>query len=349
MIHQNDRILMIRLSAIGDVIQTLPSLYALKSAFPESTISWVVEEAAYHFLKGHPLIDNLILFPKKEITQTLKKQGLFKAIQLIRQFSKKLKELEFDLAIDFQNLFKSGMIAFLSGAGKRVGFSKGREGNFLFINKKYPAPKEQLHFVDWELTLVKNLGASVKEIKFILPDFSSEEMIVKDFLEANKIANFFCIAAGTSWPNKCWTPEGMARLADELSHYGKIIFIGTELDRKITEDTMRLMSTHAHNAINQFNLRELAVLIKKARLFFGGDTGPMHLAVAVNTPAFVWMGPTPSWRTGPYPGYGLAVSLSLTCQPCYKRQCDNNLCLNTLPFEKVWKQTMEYLEKTELI
>lgn len=346
MIHSKDRILLIRLSAIGDVIQTLPSLSAIKESFPEAYIAWIVEEAAFHFLEGHPLIDNLILFPKKELKKTLKEEGILAALRLIHHFSQKLKEIHFDIAIDFQNLFKSGLIAFLSGAKKRVGFNHGREGNFLFLTKRYSSPKKQLHFIDWELELTKKLGATVHKTKFVLPDYSSEEKIIEKFLFEKKISEpFFCIAAGTSWPNKCWTPHGMAKLADELSKYGSVIFIGTELDRNITDETMKLMSSTAINAINQFNLRELAVLLRKAKLFFGGDTGPMHLAVAVDTPAIVWMGPTHPWRTGPYPGRGIAVSLKLPCQPCHKRQCKHNKCLRDLQYETVWEYTKEFLTK----
>ena len=337
MIKPDSRILIIRMSAIGDVIQTLPAIHSLRKSFPNAYLAWVVEPLSYNLLKGHPEIDELILFPKQQLKITLKEAGLIAASKILKSFAKNLQLKRFDVAIDFQNLFKSGLIAKLSKAKQRVGFGPGRELNRLFLNRILPPPVGDLHFIDWELELVSRLGADIAEVNFNFPDYHEEELVIKDFLESNSIQKpYFCIAPGTSWPNKCWTSDAMAQLADRLSAYGQVILIGTDLERSITIETINKMSSIPINALEKFNLRELAVLIKGAKIFFGGDTGPMHLAVALGTKAIAWMGPTKPSRTGPYPGRGTALALNLDCQPCHKRNCHNNLCLKNLPLETVW-------------
>jgi ADP-heptose:LPS heptosyltransferase len=344
MISDNARILVIRLSAIGDVIQTLPSIHALRKSFPQSYIAWVLEEPSFSLLQGHPEVDEVIQFPKKELRKILKEKGILDALQYVKEFGDQLKSRRFDLAIDFQNLLKSGVIAYLSGAKKRVGFGGGREGNRLFLTKVFSPPKTIAHYIDKELELVRLLGGDTKEVSFVFPDFSKEEKIIDDFLAEHAMTQpYFCLATGTTWPSKCWTPVGMARLADQLQDYGKVILIGSKDDRLIAEQTMSKMVTTPINAIDRFNLRELTVLLRRAKVFFGPDTGPMHLAVAAGTKTVVWMGPTDPKLKGPYPGRGVVVSLYLKCYPCRNKECQPNRCLVDLPFEMVWEAAKKCL------
>jgi ADP-heptose:LPS heptosyltransferase len=135
----------------------------------------------------------------------------------------------------------------------------------------------------------------------------------------------------------------MAQLADGLSEYGRVIIVGSESDQQISSAVMSLMQKSFDNAVGWFNLRELAVLLKKATLFFSGDTGPMHLAVAMGTPVITWLGPTSRELTGPYQKEALTISAGLPCQPCYKRRCKHNRCMKGLTFETVWTKVEPYL------
>jgi 3-deoxy-D-manno-octulosonic-acid transferase len=348
MIKPNSKILIIHLSAIGDVILTLPAAHALRASFPQAYIAWVVEDAGYHLLQGHPELDEVILFPKKELQETLKENGFLAAMKLILEFRRKLRSYHFDLVIDFHGMLKSGIIALFTGAKIRAGFGPGREGNRFFLTKVFDPPTTSLHFADWELELSHRLGADTDDVQFVFPDYQKEEKVIENFLVANLIKSpFFCIAPGTSWLTKCWTSEGMAKLMDRLSAYGSVLIIGSELDRDIIEATKKLLITKPIDATGMFNLRELAVLLGRAALFFGGDTGPMHLAVARGTKTIAWMGPTKSSRTGPYPGKGITVSLGLPCQFCHKKKCPENHhnCLKNLPFEMVWAAAEPYVKQ----
>jgi len=128
----------------------------------------------------------------------------------------------------------------------------------------------------------------------------------------------------------------MADLADRLSDYGKVLVIGSELDRKIAKQVLQLAKTNPIDTIARFNLRELAVLLRKARLYIGGDTGPMHLAVAVGTQVVAWFGPTNPLVHGPYQKEAVILKSDLSCQPCNKRKCETIGCLRDLGLETVW-------------
>ncbi|MGE5606050.1 MAG: glycosyltransferase family 9 protein [Bacteroidota bacterium] len=352
MIKPGSRILIIHLSAIGDVIHTLPAAHALRASFPNSFLAWVVEDAGYHLIQGHPELNAVILFPKKELEKTYREKGLLAALRLVLDFRRKIRSYHFDVVIDFHNMLKSGLIALFTGAKTRVGFGPGREGNRLFLTHVLEPPTNPLHFADIELELTSRLGANIDDVRFVFPDYQKEAKAVDEFLTANSITSpFFCVAPSTSpsWSNKLWTFEGMARLIDRLSEYGQVLIVGSEIDREIINETKKLLSSKPIDTTGKFNLRELAVLLSRASLFFGGDTGPMHLAAAVGTPTIAWMGPTKPVRNGPYPGRGVSVSLDLSCQYCHKRTCPNgnNLCLQNLPFESVWAATEPYLQKLE--
>mgnify|MGYP001268704599 CR=1 FL=1 len=343
-LDQFNRILIIRLSAIGDVIETLPAVHVLRKRRPDAYIGWILEEAPYSLLQGHPDIDRFFLFPKKKLKSAVKQRDFKKVKSLLDRVGEELKADQFDLAIDMHNLFKSGVVTLLSGAKERIGYGRYREGSKFFLTKTLSTPKEPMHFVDWQMNLVKRLGVGHSEIEFVLPDFSKEEEAIREFFADNKIKErFFCLAPGTSWPNKCWTAQGMAEVADRLSAYGKVVLIGSTQDKALAEEVGSLMKTVPIDAVEKLNLRELAVLLRQAELYLGGDTGPMHLAVAVGTQVVAWFGPTSPAKTGPYQENAVVIQAEYPCQPCFKRKCKPVVCLRDLSVVTVWEKIQPLL------
>ncbi len=342
------RILIVRLSAIGDVIRTLPAVHLIREELPEAYLGWVVESAPHSLIKGHPEIDKFFVFPKKQIQQAIKKADFKEARRLLKEFGAELKAERFEIAIDLQNLFKSGIVAMLSGAKTRIGYGLGREGSKFFLTDHVTPPyksHQMTQFVQWQMELVRRLGID-GDVRFVLPDYSPEEATINQFLHKHGITgNYFCLAPGTSWPNKSWTPAGMAGLADRLSTYGRVLIIGSELDRKIADQVLELTKTEPLDTIGAFNLRELAVLLRKAMFYIGGDTGPMHLAVAVGTKVFAWFGPTSPSVHGPYQEGAVTFNLNLPCQPCNKRKCDSKRCLQELKLDTVWEAVKTFLDQ----
>ena len=340
------RILIIRLSAIGDVIETLPAVHALRRGRPDAYIGWILEEAPYSMLQGHPDIDRFFLFPKKELKNAIKQRDFRKVKNLLDRVGEELKADHFDVAIDMHNLFKSGVVALLSGAEERIGYGRYKEGSRFFLTRRIPPPKRQMHFVDWQMNLVQRLGVKHSDIEFVLPDFSKEEQTIREFLADNKITErYFCLAPGTSWPNKCWTTQGMAEVADRLNAYGKVVLIGSTQDKALAEEVSSLMKTRPIDAVEKLNLREVAVLLRQAQSYLGGDTGPMHLAVAVGTQVVAWFGPTSPAKTGPYQENAAVIQAGYPCQPCFKRKCRSVACLRGLSVETVWEKIQPLVER----
>lgn len=347
-IPPKSRILIVRLSAIGDVIRTIPAVHLIRQELPQAYLGWAVESAPHNLIKGHPEIDRFFLFPKKGIQQAIKKGDFKEAKHLLDEFSAELKADRFEIAIDMQNLFKSGVVTLLSEAKIRAGYGLSREGSKFFLTHRITPPyksHQMMQFVDWQLELVKRLGVEGGPVQFVLPDYTPEEETVNLFLNEHGIrGDYFCLAPGTSWPNKSWTPTGMAGLADRLNQYGKVLLIGSNLDRKIADQVLELAQTNPVDTIGRFNLRELAVLLSKARFYAGGDTGPMHLAVAVGTQVFAWFGPTSPKVHGPYREGAVVFNRNLACQPCNKRKCDSKECLQDLDLETVWRKVEHFLK-----
>ncbi len=184
------RILIIRLSAIGDVLRVLPALEVLKKNYPGSYIGWVVEEKAKDILEVHPDIDEIFVFPKKSIVKKLKSiKHVAGAVKEFSAFMKTIRQKNFDMAVDFHGLFKSGIISFLSGASERVGFTGKftKELNFLFNNRRFPLSSSRMNRIDRNLMLLKSMGLSIKHKTPLvyIPDNLQEE--TDHFFRQNRI------------------------------------------------------------------------------------------------------------------------------------------------------------------
>lgn len=287
------RILIVRLSAIGDCLHALPVLCALRERIPGAFITWVVEGRSGDLLREHPALDELVIVPR----------GWLKSPRLVWQLRQKLRQLKFDVAIDVQGLTKSSIAAWLSGAPTRIGMKgvDGREFSPLFNNVLIePASK---HVVDRNLELLRPLGINRPAVKFNMPrsalDDSRADQIIRT---AELTSGFVVINPGAGWPSKLWPTERFAAVARYLGHdqgLPSLVVWGGAKERAMAESIAAASEGHALTA-PPTTLNELASLIRKARLFVSSDTGPLHLAAAVGTPCVGLFGPMPAERNGPY-------------------------------------------------
>ncbi|MCK4649157.1 glycosyltransferase family 9 protein, partial [bacterium] len=197
------RILIVKLSSIGDVVHALPALSALRKKFPESYIAWVVKKQIADLITNHPYLDEVIIY-----------EGL-------RKTAKKLRSLKFDLAIDLQGLFRSGFLTFSSGAKVRLGFSRAnsRELSYLFLNQRVTPGEEDRHVIDKNLGLLRPLGIAAGQKEFIIPIFRENREYIISFLKERKITSgdvLIALHPGASWPSKLWPEERWAELVDRL-------------------------------------------------------------------------------------------------------------------------------------
>jgi len=165
------KILILRLSAVGDVIRTLPSVKALKEHYPSSFIAWIVEEPSQGLLESQPEVDEVILFPRRRWTRGMKSlTKMWRTIGEMWKFTIVLRRRRFDVVLDFHGILKSGLLSFLSGSAKRVGYDRTstKEGNFLFSNVKVKLPNQRISRFQRNLSLLKGTGLELKEVKYHL-------------------------------------------------------------------------------------------------------------------------------------------------------------------------------------
>ncbi|SDF72801.1 lipopolysaccharide heptosyltransferase II [Sporolituus thermophilus] len=324
-------ILIIKMSAIGDVIHALPVAHALKQTWPDCRITWVVERAAYDLLTNNPDIDEIILFDKPQFKSLA---GLIKHAPALARL---LKSRRFDLALDLQGLGKSAAITWLSGAPKRLGYCNMRELSHWVSSPVCGAHKDG-HVVERYLDVVRALGCSVDEVVFpihITLEEQGQAEIVARQAGLDISQRYVVLAPGTNWPTKCWPTAYFAELADMLYDASVIpVIIGGPGDRRLADEIVAGAAIPPVDLTGRITLKQLAHIIKRASAFVGGDTGPMHLAVAVGTPVVALFGPTDPRRNGPYYGSNIVLQSNRNCLLCWKRTCEK-ICLAPIEPDKV--------------
>ena len=287
------RILIVRFSAIGDVIHGLPVLNALRTRFPRAELAWLVEDRAASLLYGHPALDRLLIT----------KKGWLKSLDETMLLRKRLRAFTPDVTIDLQGLFKSSFAAWISGAKKRIGFAgrDGREGSRLFNNIRV-TPTED-HVIDRNLQLLEPFGIDGCSVDFDLPEHETDRYGARQKHEQLNLGNDFAILnVGAGWESKLWREDRYAEVARHLQHQWNLpslVLWAGPAERQMAEKIIKAADGAAVLA-PETSLCELASFCRMATLFIGSDTGPLHIAAAVGTPCVGLYGPMPAKRNGPY-------------------------------------------------
>jgi heptosyltransferase I len=289
---KSPRILIVRLSAIGDAIQTMPVACALRERFPDALLAWAVESRAAALLRGHEALDELVELPR----------GWLKSPGGVWRLRRRLRDLRFDVAIDVQSLTKSAVLAWLSGAKRRIGFGNpgGRELSKWFNNERID-PKAT-HVVDRYLELLRPLEIESPAVRFQVPEHEADRAVAERIIaELGLDAGFAMVNPGAGWPSKLWPTDryaAVARHLRELWHLRTLVVWAGQAEHALAEQITAAGPTVS--VAPPTSLPELAALARQATLFIGSDTGPLHLAAAVGTPCVGLYGPWPAERHGPY-------------------------------------------------
>jgi len=337
------RILIVKLSAIGDVVQALPALEAIKRTFPDSAVDWVVEEAAAGILEGHPLIERLLVSRRKTWLRMMRNPvTLFAGLSGLYAFVRELRQQRYDLAIDLQGLMKSGVVIGLARAKRKIGFSGTRELSWLFLNERLPAYDIEKHALERYLDVARYLGAKDPSAACTLP-IEREIKAVRERLgrEVSKSKRAVVINPMARWRTKLWEEDRFAELADRLirERSAAVIFTGGPSDREVTSRIRGRMKEQALDWTGETGLKDLAALAHVADLFITTDTGPMHLAAAAGGRVLALFGPTAPWRTGPFGNGHVVIRKDLACAPCFKRTCGRRRqCMTEITVEDVMQR-----------
>ena len=330
-------ILIVKLSAIGDVIHTLPSLAALRRLYPDSHITWVVEEAAADLIIGHPHLDEVLISRRKGWMKDIKAGKLQSACREMRAFLQQLRSRRYDLVIDFHGLLKSSMMVFLSGGKRKLGYDSWQELSGLFLHEKIPEDMNK-HAVDRYLDFPRYLGAEIHDVEFILPLTDKTKAGAKRLLDQHHLSekNYIAVNPIAYWETKLWDNAKFANLADQIKERLKLDVIFTGSNRMDAADILSRMTKEGINLGGDTSLPVLAEIYKSARAVITTDSGPMHLAAAVGTPVIALFGPTDQARTGPYGKGHTVIRVNLPCSPCLLKKCPTKECMGKITPEQVY-------------
>jgi heptosyltransferase-1 len=304
--------LLVRLSAIGDVVHTLPALAALHRHGYEA--GWVVEPPARPLLEGHPFLSQVAAAPA---ARAFRGGAAWAALRALRQ-------RRYDVALDFQGLWKSAAWARLSGATRVLGYSRGgrREPLSALLAHERALPAESPHVIDKNLALLRLLGIeAVGAREFPLPPSGAEAARVEAALGGARLHDFVILNPGGGWASKLWPLESFGELARGLRERGLVplVTFGPGEEGLAT----RVVSASGGAAAPSFptTLLEYVELARRARLVVAADTGPLHIACALGTPVVGLFGPTDPARNGPFSPQDLVVRRAPACAPCHRRRC----------------------------
>lgn len=336
------KILIIRRSALGDTIHTLPLAKSLREKFPNAQIDWIVEDKAEKFITNNPLLNKVYVIHKKT-------GGFAEFKQIIKQ----IRAQKYDIAIDTQQLLKSGVILGLSGAKRKITLSDGREFSWIFANEIIKTNRKQFdinyHVVKRNLEIAKYLGADEEKIEFTLPNTSeNDKNKAKDLL--NKIdpnLKSVIISPETTWDNKHWTVDSWRKVIENLSGKVNLVYTGTSDENGLSGKILQGFDGII-NLSGKTNLFELEEVFKLANLVISVDSGSAHVAWATGVPAIITLFfATSSKRTAPFGEKYFSIQAETPCSPCMKRKCKNkiiNECVPTISPEKVISTVNEILK-----
>ncbi len=319
-------ILIVKLGALGDVINTLPLAVNLKAHF-NARIHWLVEPLSLPLLATHPAVDCPIVFRKK--------QWRTQAAGVLRQ----IRRRRFDVVLDLQRLLKSGLFTMAAIAGRRIGFDRERckEMTWMLPLERIAPADAGRHMLLQYLEFARHLGIAAPGSDWELP-------IPAPFNAA--LPSRYCVLnIGATKPANRWTVEGFSGLARRLNVEKKItcVLTGGPEDRLLADRIMVQSDVDLINLVGRTSLMDLKAVLYHAGAVVSCDTGPMHLAVALGKPVVALFGPSDPRRTGPFRGQ--VIRKKWPCSPCNQRVCETAACMQALTVDDVYAPLVRYLEE----
>jgi ADP-heptose:LPS heptosyltransferase len=342
----NSKILIVRLGALGDILHALPAQQLLSEACFHSSVHWLSEAPYVSLLQCVPGLDRVWTADTRK--WRAKPGHLGELVHLIRN----LRAQNFDLALDFQGLLKSAVLAKWSGAKRIVGYSperfKEKGIQWFYTDTQDGEANLEHHVIDSNVDLVRRItpvGQVNPVIPYRLPE--AAEAYVEERLSELEVERPILLNPGAGWVTKLWPATEYARLALRIrEHTGiPVLFTYGPGEEHLIEEIQAVFDPLPVPAFPT-SIIELAALCKKARLMVAGDSGPLHLAVSVGTPTVSIIGPTSPSRNGPYNPADSSVRRDLPCSNSYKRRCNEFICMQ-IPLDTVFNAVIQRLERQE--
>jgi heptosyltransferase-1 len=336
------KILLIKLSAVGDVIHTIPVLNKLRRRYPSAQLDWLVTPAIAELLRHNPAITNVIEFAREDWSRPWTPAPFVSYARL----AAKLRANGYDLVIDMHGQFRTAVFALATGAPVRIGFDRprarvwdasprtfsaearkhawqgAREGSWLAYTDHIPVPTLDLHAVDRYLSVGPILGLEEDPPDFSFPIPQAASANIESLLHRHDIAGapLVAMAPGTIWETKHWGTDKFAEVARHFLQKGfAVALMGSRRERVVCEEVARL-APGSVDVAGETTLTELAALVRRSAISVTNDSGPMHLAVALGRPVVSVFGPTDPIWIGPYGRADAVLRAGVPCSPCLLRQ-----------------------------
>lgn len=359
-----NRVLIVRLSSLGDVIQTLPLPAAIKRSFPQAKIGWVIDAELACAIAGHRDVDFIHACPRgawrEEALNPLSWPRIARAM---RDFAREISDAGYDTAIDAQGLLMSALIPFAARIARRVGFAHRRELSHLFYTETHvskaqyfdPARPHTQHI----LALGRAIGCAGADCNIELPDIAAH---VRDTIGSTLDKAFanngplIALAPGTQWPSKQWPAQYWVQLLEMIvtRTTANMVLIGSDGETQLAAELIQSQDeagrTRILNLAGKTTLPQLYALLERAPIVIAADTAPLHAAGAARCAHLIGLyGPTPGGRTGPSGSPDtrlLSAEPKLHCQPCRRPRCryGTNQCMRNIAPAAVFAQLAQALE-----
>lgn len=326
--HPPRSIVIVKLSAIGDVLHGVPTAVALRHAFPAARIGWAVEGRSADVLAGHHAIDHLFRLPR----------GWLKSPRTILRLRRQLRWFGADVAIDLQGLLKSGVATLLSGARTRIGHARPTSREHAWLAYTHPVKAGSTHVVERNCDLLAALGLAVPAPAFEMPRWPVSRERMEQWLGSLRLPDRpVLLNPGAGWASKRWPSERFAATARALQrrHDQPTIVVWGGAEERALAERIAAESFGAAIVAPDTSLQDLGELCRLARLVISGDTGPLHLAAAVGTPCVGLFGPVPASRNGPYGPAHTCVEPPLTLRPSWDDRKTDTVSMSGIDVERV--------------
>jgi heptosyltransferase-1 len=323
---------LIKPSSLGDVVHALPVLAAMKGRWPNASFSWVVNTGLRGLVEGHPDLDEVIPFDRAGVGPG--PRGMMR----FGSFLKGLRARRFDLVIDLQGLFRSGLMAAASGARWRVGMAEAREGARHFYTHAIVTDGTRAHAVDRLMRVASAFGADVREPRFVAVLSEADRRGAADLI-ANVPRPLLMLNVGARWVTKRWPPASFAEVARRavVERGAGLVAVGAPEDRALVDELIAALGPlPCLDLCGKTTLPGLAAVASLADCFLSNDTGPLHLAAATGARVVGVYTCTDPARTGPYGPRAVAVRSCVWCAPSFVKRCDRLECMDELTPERVW-------------
>ena len=336
------KILLLKPSSLGDVIQALPVLRLLKCHLPASEIFWWIDSNLAPLLEGDPDLTGIVRFERRRWASPRHWPEMLRSIRWMR-------EKNFDWVIDLQCLARSGAFAWLANGKFLIGLDEVREGARGFYDVAVRRASFHTHAVDWYLAVLPRLGVPVHKNFQWLPERPAIAAAVKSKWQTDG-ARWIAIQPGARWENKRWPVEYFAELVRLLAKHlpsTRFAILGAAEDKPLGEMILRAEPQRSLNLCGETSLTEMIEWLRLCELMVTNDTGPMHAAAALNKPLVALFGPTEPRRTGPYGHLENVLRIDLPCSPCLKSHCTYKKpdeCLRAISPATVFERAQKQLQ-----